>query len=137
MSSTQPEHFYYQEYSEYAKNVRIWLVAYGVGGPALILTQPSLYNRIWSSGHAHYIALAFLIGVAVQVLTALLYKAAAWHLYYTKELHRGATRRWAELVERWYWIDVTADIVTLALFIYSTVCVLQVLPSTIQVPAAA
>ena len=130
MSSTQPEH-YYREYSEYAKNLRIWLVAYGVGGPALILTQPSLYNHIWCSGHAHHIALAFLIGVAVQVLTALLYKAAAWHLYYTKKHHREKTQRWAELVESSSWIDVTADIVTLALFSYSTVCVLQLLPSTI------
>jgi hypothetical protein len=136
-SATAPERRYYQEYSEYAKNVRIWLVAYGVGGPALIVTQPSLYNAIWGSGHAHTIALAFLLGVAVQVLTALLYKAAAWNLHYTEELGRGKPSQWAKRVERWYWIDVIADVITLALFVYSTICIFRLLPSCLQVPAAA
>jgi hypothetical protein len=137
MSSTTPADHYYEEYNEYAKNVRIWFVAYGVGGPALILTQPSLYNSVQSSGHARGIALAFLIGVAIQILSALLYKAAAWHLHSTRELHRGQTRPWAAWVERWYWIDVAADLVTLALFVYSTVRVLGLLPRSIQVQAAA
>src|SRR5882672_3970720 len=118
MPSTKPEDHYYQEYSEYAKNVRIWFVAYGVGGPALILTQPSLYNSVLASGHARGIALAFLIGVLVQILTALLYKAAAWNLHYSQERGQGQPAPWAKRVERWYWIDVMADIIALALFLY-------------------
>ena len=136
-SPTTPEGPYYREYSEYAKNVRIWLVAYGVGGPALVVTQPTLYSTISNSGHVRDISLAFLLGVVVQVVTALLYKAAAWNLHYTEERGRGKPARWAKLVERWYWIDVAADVTTLALFLYSTICIFRLLPSGLQVPAAA
>jgi hypothetical protein len=30
---------YFEEYSEYAKTLRIWLVAYGVGAPVVILSN--------------------------------------------------------------------------------------------------
>jgi hypothetical protein len=131
-SATTPEDsHYYREYTEYAKDLRIWLVAYGVGGPALIVTQPKLYNTISTSGHARDLALLFLLGVVVQIITALLYKAAAWNLHYTKERCRGKTARWAERVEDWNCIDVAADVITLALFLYSTICILGLLPPSL------
>src|SRR5882672_1047079 len=122
---SMPEHHYYQEYSEYAKNIRLWFVAYGVGGPALILTQPALYDSIWRSGSIDTIAIVYLLGVVVQIVTALIYKAASWNLHITLELGKGSAARWAKAVERWYWIDAVADLTTFTLFAYSTTCVLR------------
>jgi hypothetical protein len=126
---------YYQEYSEYAKNIRLWFVAYGVGGPALLLTQPALYDSISRSDDIQAVAIAYFAGVIVQILTALLYKAAAWNLHRSKERGQGRPSRWAERVESWYWLDLVADLTTLALFAFATVCVLRALPVTLKAAA--
>jgi hypothetical protein len=84
---------YHEEYSEYAKNVRFWFVAYGVGGPALILSHDAVYNSIKTSGQAISVAVAYFVAVVVQIITAMLYKAAAWNLYITVERgHRTGSR---------------------------------------------
>jgi hypothetical protein len=113
---------YYQEYNEYATTLRTWLVAYGIGGPVLYLTQQNLPPEIQTSPHAARIALLFLAGVVIQVGSALLYKAAAWRLHYTQELITPRQQKppWAEWVEKHYWIDIATDGLTIILFAWAT-----------------
>ena len=120
---------YYEEYSEYAKSLRTWFVAYGIGGPVVIMTQGSLYKRLLGSGEAAEIAVVFLAGVAIQMFAALLYKAATWRLHYHEDIrHEPLTKKdWAKRVESTYAIDVIFDLLTLLLFAWSTYKVAAIL----------
>jgi hypothetical protein len=57
-------------YTDYARMLRLWLVAYGVGAPVLFLTQPQVADRLRQSGNGQFIAIVFLLGVAAQVINA-------------------------------------------------------------------
>jgi hypothetical protein len=48
-SESEAEGFY-KVYEEHAKALRTWLVAYGVGGPVLFLTNPIAQERLAKSG---------------------------------------------------------------------------------------
>lgn len=67
-----------------------WLVAYGIGAPVLFLTQSGVADALRKTGAARSIALTFLVGVSVQVLSALLYKTTMWQLYMGVAIARGA-----------------------------------------------
>ena len=58
--------------------LRVWLIAYCIGGPAIFLTNEAAGKTLFSCGSGRIVAYAFLGGVAVQVVLALLYKSAMW-----------------------------------------------------------
>jgi hypothetical protein len=64
----------YEPYAEFARTLRTWFVAYGVGAPALLLTNKELWRAVQGSGDARRIAEYFLAGAVVQIIEALLYK---------------------------------------------------------------
>ena len=66
----------YAAYSECNKTLRTWLVAFGIGGPALFLVNDTAVKRLVTAGTLKTVAALFLIGIAVQVLSALLNKAS-------------------------------------------------------------
>jgi hypothetical protein len=126
-----PSAQYYEEYTEYAKTLRTWLVAYGIGGPVLYLTQQNVPAKISATGRGDDIALLFLAGVLLQVGVALLYKAAAWRLHYNVELMGKPVcdKDWARRVERYYEIDIIADGLTILLLAGATSWVFVLLGS--------
>jgi hypothetical protein len=73
---------YYEAYVYFARILRVWLIAYGVGAPFLVLSNESLRQALAASRHAYLIVGLFLAGVVLQILCALIYKYAMWHLYY-------------------------------------------------------
>ncbi len=128
-SARVPSARYYEEYTEYAKTLRTWLVAYGIGGPIIYLTQKDIPSEINASGYGGCIALLFLAGVLVQVGVALLYKAAAWRLHYHEDIRgeKVGDEDWARRVERYYLIDVISDGLTILLFAGATSWVFVIL----------
>jgi hypothetical protein len=118
---------YYEEYSEYAKTLRTWLVAYGIGGPVILLTQPSLYNKVLASNQGDTLAVVFLCGVVLQVLSALVYKAATWKLHESKEILDVPVPGWAKRIEQAYWVDVVVDLTTIVLFAWPTYQLIKIL----------
>ncbi len=138
-SETKSE--YYPPYAEYSKTLRTWFVAYGIGGPVVLLANEKVWPSIVSSGLSFDIGLLFLIGGGVQVISALLNKHAMWHLYYSeagpydtaedkraKELYKGTMYY---KVAEWYsiqnWIDELLDVYTLVLFGWATWLVFRIL----------
>ena len=114
---------HYLAYLEHARTLRTWLVAYGIGGPVLILSQDSLWKRLAASGHLSMIAALFLCGVALQVLLATTNKNAMWAVYYGElEPKYQATRRYklGLWLSSQYAIDFLCDFASLALFAYAT-----------------
>ena len=50
---------HFQNYSDYSRTLRAWLVAYGIGGPVLFLTNDKVATRVAESGHANKVVTYF------------------------------------------------------------------------------
>jgi hypothetical protein len=127
-AAQKADHF--DNYSEYAKTLRAWLVAYGIGGPVLFVTNDKLAKQVSDSAAAAQVVSAFLLGVALQVLIAFINKWGAWHMYVgAGDSHYQTGRRYRSwsFVNRQSWIDVTVDVVSIAAFFFGTWRVLLIL----------
>lgn len=128
-SSSMTEAAFFANYAEYAKTLRAWLVAYGVGGPVLLITNKELLVALKASAHRNCIVDLFLVGVALQVTLAFINKWCAWHMYVGEyELaYQSRTRYkfWSWLNDR-SWIDMLFDGGSMVAFAISTCLVVQV-----------
>ena len=124
----------FETYAEHTRILRTWLVAYGVGGPVLILTNDTVFAEISKSVNAPCVAILFGIGVAAQVAIALINKVSIWVVYYGEE-HESfrATRCYkiADGVSRQFWIDAGADVISIGTFAWATGNVFAILFGTI------
>lgn len=108
-------------------------MAFGIGAPALFITQAHLTEPLIKSGQAVCIAILFLGGMAIQIGIAALNKWINWYLYYGEEnpeLKEGSFYKRVDKVSRWFWLDVSADILSIVLFAWGTIKVLSVLANT-------
>jgi hypothetical protein len=121
--TAEPGEGHYAAYEEHARTLRTWLVAYGIGGPVLILSQAAVWQRLATSGSLRLIAGLFLTGVVLQVVLAAINKSAMWACYYG-EVEPDFQYTWRYRVGRWlserYAIDLLFDIVGMCLFAYAT-----------------
>ncbi|MFQ6308841.1 hypothetical protein [Lysobacter capsici] len=122
------EHF--TNYTEYAKTLRTWLVAYGIGAPVLFVTNPTVAKQVKESGFGSYIVYLFMAGVALQIMIALINKWAAWHMYFGEE---NSEYKAGSGYKKWEWVnsqtrlDLALDALSIAAFVVATVWVLRVL----------
>jgi hypothetical protein len=111
---------YREGYREYNSVLRSWFIAFGIGGPALLLTQPDLLKTLTDQGAARGIALLFLLGVASQVLIALVNKLACWYCYVGRTVSGVVGERLYDFM-RWMsyqmWVDVICDMISLVAFL--------------------
>lgn len=115
---------YFSVYTEYSKTLRVWLVAYGIGGPVIFLTQTEISKKIIDSGYALFIVFLFLIGVFSQIFIALLNKYVNWCLYcYADPEGRKYQRlyEWANRVSEKIEIDIICDLASMFAFMIATV----------------
>jgi hypothetical protein len=129
---------YYAAYEEHSKTLRTWLVAYGIGAPVLLLTNESLSEKLTVASDGPLIGMLFLAGVVVQVLLAALNKALMWTCYFL-ELYpnrkRSRRHRLAFRLSKQFWIDLSADVVSLILFGYATWLAFNIVLSGVPVPS--
>ena len=120
---------HFQNYGDYSRTLRVWLVAYGIGGPVLFLTNENLAQKVSSSCYTNQITILFLSGVGLQIVLSLINKWCAWHMY------KGAgdpvyqkTRRYKfwGFVNAQSWIDFWIDLISIIAFIFATWRVLNV-----------
>ena len=114
---------YYRAYEGYEKTLRTWFVAYGIGAPILLLTDEAVRDAFTHSAQGRRIGGAFLVGVAVQVLLAIVNKTVAWANYYaaTRPTVQGEWKyRTASWLSEQFWIDAIADLATVLLFGWAT-----------------
>jgi len=113
----------FKAYEEYAKTLRTWFVAYGIGGPVLLLTNETVRGTVAASGSAQLIGGAFLAAVAAQVGLAFINKTVLWANYFAElrpELASTRRYRFAAWVAEQYWLDVLVDIASMGLFGWAT-----------------
>ena len=107
----------FSSYQEYNKVLRTWFVAFGIGGPALLLSNAETASRLAMTGQLLQVALAFLMGAAAQVVGALINKHANWFVYSGS---LAAKETWPYKAACWvcgqFWFDMLLDLVTVASF---------------------
>lgn len=133
-SKSQQEEFY-KAYEDYAKALRTWFVAYGIGFPILVLTNAGVSNALAKSGQSKLIVQLFVIGMACQVLIAIINKVCMW-INYHSEMNVDNHDKWWAKASYWlgnqFWIDVTFDIASLVAFSLGTIKLFNVyFPPTI------
>jgi hypothetical protein len=117
--TTEAEEFY-KAYEDYSRTLRTWLVAYGIGGPVLMLTNDRISKVLLTSGNARIIAGFFLAGVAIQVGITAINKAAMWICYFSEEEENRWWCNAAHWLSSQFWIDLICDLGTLTAFAIAT-----------------
>jgi hypothetical protein len=121
---------HFEVYGQHSAVLRTWLVAYGIGAPALFLSQDKIWQALAKSGLLPTIGLCFLFGVSLQVLLATVNKSIMWACYYGEaETSYRSTRRYRVacwLSER-YSIDISCDMGAIMSFALATYLCFDVL----------
>ena len=126
-------HGFFDAYAEFARTLRTWLVAYGIGGPVLFITNDTAFTRLRSSGYMGFIGLCFLLGVALQVFGALMNKITMWTIYFGEDNEAFRQRRLYKLFDRLsecILIDLLWDVGSIVLFSWATVLTFRTLCRT-------
>jgi len=114
---------FYEPYAHFSRTLRAWLVAYGVGVPVLLVSQQFIARAIIKAGTGGLITWLFLIGVAIQVLAALLYKYSMAYLY-SAEVEPDLNTTWRVKTAEWLsnavWLEALFDITSIALLVCGT-----------------
>lgn len=114
---------YFESYRHYAQVLRAWLVGYGVGVPVLLISQSDIVKPIIASGFTVWIFGLFLLGVAAQVVIALLYKYSMAILYeneYSESEIDGKRLSFAYYMGTRYWPDIVGDATAVISYITAT-----------------
>jgi hypothetical protein len=124
------ERGFYEPYSGFARTLRTWLIAFGVGAPIVFFQSPSAWAALSSDGSVRPFVYCFLAGIALQVVCALLYKTSMWYLY-MEELDEVKENDWRCRAARWlstaYWLELAFDLASIALFAYATLRAIRVI----------
>ena len=109
----------FDNYAEYARTFRTWMVAYGIGAPVLLATNDIVAHRLAHSPLVGDIVHLFLLGVGLQVVLALLNKWSSWHRYAaTGEPEKASSLRYRfwDWVGDQSWFDLLVDLTSLIAF---------------------
>ena len=120
------------------------MVAYGIGGPVLLLTSKDAPQALAKSPQLNMIVTLFVLGVGLQIVLALINKWAAWHMYrgayalYQSEQsdpdgddhHSTRTYKFWRCINKQSWIDFLVDVAALVSFSNATWTALRILLST-------
>ena len=121
---------YFDAYLEYNKALRTWFVAFGVGGPALLLANQQVATALSKAQQLECVAIAFLIGICAQIAGALLNKVANWYVY--ANLTPIVKKESIQYKVSYgflghFWIDWVIDAVTIIAFCYASWKMIRVL----------
>jgi hypothetical protein len=118
-SETTSEKSFHEGYAEFAKTLRNWFIAYGIGAPVLLLSQNELFKRVAETQKVAQVAGFFLAGVLAQVVQAFLFKIAMWYLHIgEQDLDFKKTCRYAisDWISEAFWLDILLDLLSLGSF---------------------
>ena len=75
---------YFEPYSHFARALRIWFIAYGVGGPIAIFSNGAVLEKLIAAKTLRPAVWLFFTGMAIQVLMAIIWRTSMWYQYLTK-----------------------------------------------------
>jgi len=104
---------FYHAYEDYARSLRTWFVAYGIGFPVLAVSNDAVSKALTGSGSAKWVVGLFIIGVLLQVIEAGINKWCMWLCYEGEESVEAQNTRRAKCayeVSTWWKLDVACDL---------------------------
>ena len=126
-NTTPTETGFYEAYAGFAKTLRTWLVAYGIGVPVLFASQATFATILREKDAAVCIICLFLFGVTLQVVAALLFKATMWYLYFGElysDFQSTRRHRVSDWLSEQLWLEMCFDIGSVVMFAWATVWML-------------
>ncbi|MCX6554489.1 MAG: hypothetical protein NTZ12_05665 [Candidatus Aminicenantes bacterium] len=110
---------YHAGYREYNKALRTWLVAFGIGGPVLLITKETVLNRVIQQGKLKSIVTLFLIGAVLQIVIAFINKIECWYSYYCQvdeNFRKSGRGRFMLWLDTQFWLDISFDLASMICF---------------------
>ena len=116
---------YYESYAALSRVVRGWLVGYGIGAPVLFLSQEKAAAALAAAPNSDRIMLAFVLGAALQVGSALFYKSVLAYMYFGEipenESFRDTRRyKFANQIYKMHLPELAVDLVSTGAFAWAT-----------------
>lgn len=121
---------HYSAYDEYAKNLRMWFVGFGVGLAALIVGNKDVIKNIKDNPFEKYALLGGLFtGVILQVILSLVNKYCNWINYNSirNSKENALPAKFCSWLGRQIWIDLLIDFLSAAALIISSIFYLIVI----------
>ena len=119
----------HKSYQEYNKALRTWFVAFGIGGPVLLLTRDAMLTKLSSKCLLIPVAGLFLLGAAVQIFIAFINKIECWYCYYAdidKDFSETTLGKFMLWLDKQFWIDISCDIVTMVTYLIAIILIFSV-----------
>jgi hypothetical protein len=69
---------FFNDFLGYSRDLRFWIIAYGIGVPALLLSKAELYLKFTKSEEAISIILLLVLGVTLKIVETLVDKWMSW-----------------------------------------------------------
>ncbi len=116
---------FFDAYRDYAKDLRTWLLAFGIGAPALFISDKflQLQHIAGKRDEVRWIASLFLLGVVLQIMLVLINKYANYYSYAASDKPHVTPSRLSKAFQ-WvadkFWIDLTLDITAVVVFSFAT-----------------
>lgn len=124
---------FYEPYAAFARTLRAWLVAYGIGAPVLFSSQDA-FSRVLKDAEATApIMVLFFVGVSLQVFDALSHKYCMFYLYCgedSESFKQTLRYRLSDIYSEQTWIEILIDFATIGCFALATYRLLSLYVST-------
>ncbi len=124
---------YFGPYSSYANTLRAWFVAFGVGGPALLITNSELMTSMKSQNVTGEIGILFSVGVAAQVAMAFINKILMWYIYAGEgddSFKLTCRYRFSDKVTKYFFPDIVCDLISIVTFAWASVLIYRAVVQT-------
>lgn len=119
---------FYEPYASFSRIMRAWLVAYGIGAPALLASQDAFKAILAVPNQAMFIISCFLFGASVQIIAAFIYKYSMGYIYF-EDLGKVSKKTNRYKIAEWFseamWLEMLFDIISIGSFALATVKVLM------------
>jgi hypothetical protein len=129
-----PEHgddkdYYYGSYNAFAWKFRLWLVAYGVSIPFIVLTNDKMRALVVTKADGPYYLKMSLWGVVFQIFLTWSYKVCMWycdrHAKGYLPVH-SIKYKCATWFSEQFFIEILLDATSVTLFLISTFKLLEI-----------
>lgn len=128
---------FYDAYVHHSNQLRVWFVAYGIGGPVLIVTNVELWRTLAPTWPGKIAVVLFLLGVVSQILLTMTNKTLMWIIYFGKSHPKVQNRWWYKFSDRLsevFWLDLVVDFLSIVFMITATVLVFIGVAGSTPVP---
>ena len=115
---------YFEPYSHFARTLRIWFIAYGVGAPIAIFSNDTILQKLMAARVVQPAIWYFFAGIAIQIVMAMMWRTSMWYQYLAEDnadVKKTRRYRWSLWASEQYWLEVIPDLLTLGAFAWATV----------------